>query len=73
MNFPQEAVIETTIEEEVKPKPKPKARSRAKPKHIKITKEPVEEPASVSEAPQPIVEEPVVDEKLNKYIKLKGC
>ena len=65
MNFPQEAVIETIIEgeEEVKPKPKPKAKSRAKPKHIEITKEPVEEPASVSEAPQPLVEEPIVDEK----------
>ena len=60
----KEAVIETiTEEEEVRPKPKPKAKSRAKPKQIKITKEPVEEPV---EAPQPIVEEPIVDEKPKK-------
>ena len=76
MNFQQEAVIETVIEEEeVKPKPKHKAKSRAKPKHIKIIKEPVEEPASVSEVPQPIVEEPIVEvvEKPKKVDKLKDC
>ena len=56
MNFPQETVIETLIETEGV-KPKPEAKSRAKPKHIKLTKEPVEEPV------EPIVEEPIVDEK----------
>ena len=61
----KEAVIETIIEEEeeeVKPKPKPKAKSRAKPKQIKITKKAVEEPV------EPIVEEPIVEEKPKMYI-----
>ena len=57
----KETVIETIIEEEeIQPKPKPKAKSSSKPKHIKITKELVEEPV------EPIVEEPIVDESPKK-------
>ena len=54
----QEAVIETIIEEEVKPvKAKSKAKAKAKSK-IKITKEPVE--PIKGEEPEPVV---VVEEK----------
>ena len=51
----QEAVIETVIEEDVKPvKTKPKATAQAKPK-VKITKEPVEQ--IKEEEPEPVAEE----------------
>ena len=63
----KEAILETVIEEE-KVKPKPKA-TKSKAKQITITKQPVEEPASVSEAPQPIVEEPTVEvDKLKQLL-----
>ena len=61
----KEAVIETIIEEEVKPKPKSRA-SRAKPK-IKIIKE------SGEPVVEPIVEtvEPEIEEKPKQIYKLK--
>ena len=69
MNFPQEAVVETNIEEEdVKPKPKSKV------KQIEINKQPVEEPV------EPIVEEPIVEvvekpkvDKLKEIVECPDC
>ena len=58
--------IKEEVKEEIKPKAKPRA-SRAKPK-VKITKEPVE---PVQKIEEPVVEEPIIEEKPKKIDKLK--
>ena len=63
----KESVIETIIEEEEKPKSKAEAKSRAKPKHNKITKEPVEPVEPV----ESIIEEPIVDKKSRAKSNIK--
>ena len=68
----QEAVVETIMEEGIKPvKAKPKAKAKAKPK-IKITKEPVEQ--IKEEEPEPVVDgKTLKNDKLKELVNCPDC